>query len=61
MAGQHKSKSATRQKSYGLKMTSERLEAINHLYQTNTAVEIIDLINAEGIAAGTKVIIEIPL
>ena len=56
-----KSKSATRQKSYGLKMTSERLDAINHLYQTKTEVKIIDLADAMGKATGTKVIIEIPL
>ncbi len=61
MAGQHKSKSATRQKSFGLKMTSERLDAINHIYQTKTEVKIVDLIDTEGNAAGTKVIIEIPL
>ena len=61
MAGQHKSKSATRQKSFGLKMTSERLDAINHIYQTKTAIKIIDLVDTEGNAAGTKVIIEIPL
>jgi sensor histidine kinase YesM len=56
-----KSKSATRQKSYGLKMTSERLDAINHIYQTKTAVKIIDLADGTGKATGTKVVIEIPL
>jgi len=61
MAGQHKSKSATRQKSFGLKMTSERLDAINHIYKTKTEVKIVDLVDTEGDAAGTKVIIEIPL
>jgi LytS/YehU family sensor histidine kinase len=61
MAREHKSKSATRQKSFGLKMTSERLEAINHIYQTNTEVKIIDLVDSKGKATGTKVIIEIPL
>ncbi len=61
MAKEHKSKSATRQKSFGLKMTSERLDAINHIYQTKTEVKIVDLVDTEGNAAGTKVIIEIPL
>ena len=61
MAMANKSKSATRQKSFGLKMTAERLEAINHIYQTNTHVTIIDLQDADGNAAGTKVTIEIPL
>lgn len=61
MAKEHKSKSATRQKSFGLKMTSERLDAINHIYQTKTEVKIVDLVDTEGNAAGTNVIIEIPL
>jgi sensor histidine kinase YesM len=61
MAMEHKSKSATRQKSFGLKMTSERLDAINHIYQTKTEVKIIDLKDADGNSSGTKVIIEIPL
>jgi sensor histidine kinase YesM len=61
MAKEHKSKSATRQKSFGLKMTSERLDAINHIYHTKTEVKIVDLVDTEGNAAGTKVIIEIPL
>jgi hypothetical protein len=42
-------------------MTSERLDAINHIYKTKTEVKIIDLLDADGNAAGTKVIIEIPL
>ncbi|MGG9964154.1 histidine kinase [Ferruginibacter sp. SUN106] len=60
-ASEHKSKSATRQKSFGLKMTSERLDAINHIYQTKTEVQIIDLKDETGNSAGTKVIIQIPL
>ncbi|MEO5943844.1 MAG: histidine kinase [Ferruginibacter sp.] len=61
IAKENKSKSATRQKSFGLKMTSERLEAINLIYKTNTEVKIIDLKDTNGTASGTKVIIEIPL
>ncbi|MEO7044713.1 MAG: histidine kinase [Ferruginibacter sp.] len=61
IAKENKSKSATRQKSFGLKMTSERLEAINLIYKTNTEVKIIDLKDTNGNALGTKVIIEIPL
>lgn len=60
-AKEYKSKSATRQKSFGLKMTSERLEAINHIYQIKSEVKIIDLLDARGSVAGTNVIIEIPL
>lgn len=50
-----KSKSATANKSFGLKMTSERIELINQLYQTQTQVKIEDL------EVGTRVTIEIPI
>jgi sensor histidine kinase YesM len=60
-AAEFKSKSVTRQKSFGMKVTSERIELINQLYQTNTRVEIIDLVNAKGQAIGTKVSIDIPI
>ena len=50
-----KSKSATHQKSFGLKMTSERIDLINQLYKTNTQVSIEDL------EQGTRVIVEIPI
>ncbi|MFN8355523.1 MAG: histidine kinase [Spirosomataceae bacterium] len=54
-AAELKSKSATSNKSFGLKMTSERIELINQLYQTQTEVTIEDL------DVGTKVTIEIPI
>jgi tetratricopeptide (TPR) repeat protein len=54
-AAELKSKSATSNKSFGLKMTSERIELINQLYQTQTQVTIEDL------DVGTKVTIEIPI
>jgi sensor histidine kinase YesM len=54
-AAELKSKSATRSKSFGLKMTSERIELINQLYKTQTQVRIEDL------KQGTKVIVEIPI
>ena len=60
-AAEFKSKSVTRQKSFGMKVTSERIELINQLYQTNTRVEILDLVNTDGQAMGTKVIIKIPI
>ena len=61
MAQEYKSKSVTRQKSFGLKMTSERIDVINQLYQTNTSVKIIDEKDALNNACGTKVIIKIPI
>jgi len=56
-----KSKSATKNKSFGLKMTSERIELINQLYKTQTQVTIEDLRDKNGKAAGTRVIVEIPI
>lgn len=60
-AAEYKSKSATRSKSFGMKMTSERIELINQLYHTQTQVAIIDLVDARGQATGTKVVVEIPV
>ena len=61
MAEEYKSKSVTKQKSFGLKMTSERIDVINQLYQTNTSVKIVDEKDALNNACGTKVIIKIPI
>jgi ligand-binding sensor domain-containing protein len=60
-AAQIKSKSATRQKSFGMKVTSERIAAINQIYNTATKVEVIDLFDEHGVAKGTKVVVEIPI
>jgi ligand-binding sensor domain-containing protein len=60
-AAQIKSKSATRQKSFGMKVTSERIAAINQIYNTATKVEVIDLFDENGQACGTKVVVEIPI
>ena len=56
-----KSKSATMHKSFGMKMTGERITLINQLYKTKTKVEIHDLMDQEGKPAGTEVILEIPV
>lgn len=61
LAQEYKSKSVTTKKSFGLKMTSERMQLINQVYKTNTSVEIIDETDEQNNACGTKVIIEIPL
>ena len=55
-----KSRSATRRKSFGMQITSERLQAINDIFGMRTEVTIVDMVNIEGGAEGTKVIIEIP-
>jgi ligand-binding sensor domain-containing protein len=56
-----KSKSATQQKSFGMKVTGERIAAINQIYNTQTKVEVIDLKDENGNANGTKIIVEIPV
>jgi signal transduction histidine kinase len=61
LAAAYKSKSATTQKSFGLKMTSDRLQIINQLYQINADVKITDLTDEAHQVTGTKVIIRIPV
>jgi sensor histidine kinase YesM len=60
-AAEFKSKTATKNKSFGMKVTAERIELINQLYKIETQIQIIDLKNTDGEATGTKVIIEIPI
>ncbi len=60
-AAEFKSKTATKNKSFGMKVTADRIKLINQLYKTETQIQIIDLKNNEGEATGTKVIIEIPI
>jgi sensor histidine kinase YesM len=56
-----KSKSATLYKSFGMKMTGERINLINQMYKTHTQVQIHDLMDAEGNPAGTEVVLDIPV
>ena len=60
-AAELKSKSANHRKSFGLKMTSERISLVNQLYQTHTQVTIHDLVDAGGQSAGTEVVLQIPI
>jgi LytS/YehU family sensor histidine kinase len=55
------SKSATHKQSFGMQITSERLEMVNRLYKTNMQTRIEDLFDGEGKAAGTKVTISFPI
>ena len=54
------SKSATKHKSYGTKVTSERLDLINKVYKTGASVTTEDVLNESGAIAGTLVTIKIP-
>lgn len=56
-----KSKSASHHKSFGLKMTSERIALINQFYQTHNQITIEDLVAADGQPAGTEVTLQIPV
>jgi LytS/YehU family sensor histidine kinase len=60
-AAEYKSKSATKNKSLGMKMTAERIELINQLYQTQTHITVEDLTDANGQPTGTRVVVEIPV
>jgi len=55
------SKSATRHKSMGLKLTEERIATMPCSVEYKPSVKINDLVNSDGSAAGTEVIIQIPL
>ncbi len=54
-----KSRSATVNKSLGMKVTAERLEVINQLYGTNAEVTTMDLKDENGEAMGTRVVLKI--
>lgn len=53
-----KSKSATRQKSHGMKITQQRMDMVNRLYNTNAAATTVtDLRDIDGNATGTKILL----
>jgi LytS/YehU family sensor histidine kinase len=59
-----KSKTATTKKSLGMKLTENRISLLNKHAQLNASVEIIDVYNGENgqrLAAGTRVILNIPV
>ncbi len=60
-AAEYKSKSATKQKSFGMKLTADRIAMINQFYQTETRIDIVDLTDDQGRPTGTTVHIDIPI
>lgn len=54
-AAEYKTKSATRHKSFGMKVNSERIALINQEAKKETLVTIEDLVAPDGTPAGTKV------
>ena len=55
------SKSATKHKSMGLRITAERIAMMHSSNGNESLVAINDLINADGSAAGTEIIIKMPV
>ncbi len=55
-AQQLKSKSATRDKPMGMKITTDRL----NLYQKQTEIQVVDLVDVNGEPCGTRVILGMP-
>lgn len=60
-AGELKSKSAGKHKSFGMQVTADRIRMINELYNTQTQAQIFDLVAPNGEPLGTKVMLEIPV
>lgn len=60
-AGELKSKSAGKHKSFGMQVTADRIRMINQLYNIHTQTRIVDLVDSFGDACGTRVVLEIPL
>jgi tetratricopeptide (TPR) repeat protein len=56
-----KSKSASKNKSLGMKITAQRLELINALNEKATTVVVTDLVDSSGEACGTSVLLMIPV
>ena len=56
-----KSKSATANKSLGMKLTEERISMLNQYASLNASINIIDLESSGHEATGTKVILTIPI
>lgn len=60
-AAEYRSKTATHSKSFGMKITQDRIAVVNQMNNSDTKVEIEDLFAVDGTPAGTKVIIVVPV
>jgi LytS/YehU family sensor histidine kinase len=58
-AQEMKSKSATKDKSMGMQITSDRVDMLNKLKSQQARVEIIDLVDQQGNPSGTRVVLKI--
>jgi hypothetical protein len=60
-ASELESKSATRHKSMGLRITASRIAMMQHSNGEESPVKINDLVEPDGSGAGTEVVIKMPL
>ena len=60
-AAELKSKQVLKKKSFGIQITEYRISIINRTMNINATSEIIDLKNEQQQAAGTRVVLHIPL
>jgi hypothetical protein len=60
-AAELKSKDHIEYQSRGMKLTEKRIELLNKINKSSLAVEITDLKTGDGQAAGTEIIVKIPL
>jgi LytS/YehU family sensor histidine kinase len=58
-AAAHKSKSALQNKSFGMKITEERIATVNEAYGTNAQITIVDDYDTQGVATGTTIKLEL--
>lgn len=61
MAAELKSKSAISHKSYGMKISDDRMKILNEKYGLKAQVEVLDLHNENNQPTGTQVNIRIPV
>ncbi|MBD0375649.1 MAG: hypothetical protein ICV51_08490 [Flavisolibacter sp.] len=60
-AAELKSKSASLHKSMGMRITTDRIALLQRQKQLRTSITVNDLVNDDGSAAGTEVILKIPV
>ncbi len=60
-SGSLRSKTAAKHKSFGMKVTSERITLINQIYKTGADVTVYDLVKDDAKPSDTKIIIKIPV
>ncbi|POY38475.1 hypothetical protein C3K47_03520 [Solitalea longa] len=56
-----KSKEMIKYKSYGMQISSDRIQIINNLYQLKNSISIYDLTDENGHPSGTKIVLQIPI